>query len=55
MTRCDHHVTVIPITSLTLTAIRNITGHMILGRVAKLGGGDRARAELAMSAGGRRR
>ena len=47
VTRCNHHVTVIPITPLTLTTVRNITGHMVLGRVVKLGSDASTRAGLA--------
>ena len=36
MTRCDHHVTVIPITPLNLTTIGNITGRMVVGRVVNI-------------------
>ncbi len=55
VTRCSHHVIVIPITPLPLTTALDITGHIGVGRVAKLSSGDRARAGLALSAGGRRR
>jgi hypothetical protein len=63
-------VTVIPITPLTLTTARNITGHMTPGRVimrrvinrrvierkvVKLGSDDSTLAGLAVPAGPRRR
>jgi len=48
VTRCNHHVTVIPITPLLLTTVRNISGHMALGRVVKRD--DSAQAGLALSA-----
>jgi len=50
VTRCNHHVTVIPITPLPLTTVRNISGHMAVGRVVKPGREDRAHAGLALSA-----
>ncbi len=49
MTRCNHHVTVIPITPPTLTTVRNISGHMALGGLVKLGRDDSAQAGLALS------
>ena len=55
VTRCNRHVTVILITPLTLTTVRNITGHMVLGRVVKLSGDASTRAGLAVPAGRRRR
>jgi len=54
VTRCNRHVTVIP-TPLALTTVRNITGHMVLGRVVKLSGDASTRAGLAVPAGRRRR
>ncbi|MGB6578399.1 MAG: hypothetical protein WBF34_10805 [Streptosporangiaceae bacterium] len=44
-------MTVIPITLLTVTTVRNITGHMVLGRVVKLSGDVSTRAGLAAPAG----
>ena len=38
VTRCDHHVTVIPITPLTLTTIGNITGRMAIGGAVNITG-----------------
>ncbi len=55
VTRCNHHVTVIPNTPLTLTTVRNITGHMVLGRVAKLSRDASVSAGLAAPAGRGRR
>ena len=59
VTRCNHHVTVIPITSLTLTTVRNITGHMVPGRVVKRKvvklSRDSTLAGLGVLAGRRRR
>jgi len=59
VTRCNHHVTVIPITSPTLTTVRNITGHMVPGRVVKSKvvklSRDSTLAGLGVLAGPRRR
>ena len=55
VTRCNHHVTVIPNTLLPLTTVRNITGHMVLGRVVKLSADASTRAGLAAPVGRRRR
>jgi hypothetical protein len=49
-------VTVIPNTPLTLTTVRNITGHMVVGMVVKLSGDAGTCAGLTAPAGrGRRR
>jgi len=55
VTRCNRHVTVIPTTPLTLTTIRDITGHIVLGRVAKLGGDASIQAGLVVPADRRSR
>jgi len=52
--RCNRHVTVIPITPLAFTTVRNITGRMVLGRVVNLSGDASTRAGLAVPAGRRR-
>ncbi len=54
VTRCNHHVTVIPITPLTLTTVRNITGHMVLDRVIKLSSHNSTLTGLALPPGPRR-
>jgi hypothetical protein len=54
VTRCNHHVTVIPNKLPNLTPIRNITGHTA-SSVHKTKAANRTMADLPGSAAGRRR